>query len=68
MQKLQQKECKKPNLEELQVDLASMVKMNEKLIKGESVDPTEVSSLLLAGIIKILYQHDSIDFLEQKNE
>ena len=66
VQKVQQKECKKPNLEELQVDLASMVKMHEKLIKGERVDPTEVSSLLLAGIIKILYQHDSIDFLEQK--
>ena len=35
-----------------------MVKMHEKLSRGEATDPAVVSSLVLGGVINILVQHD----------
>jgi hypothetical protein len=43
-----------------------MVRMHEKLMRGERVDPNDVSTLILAGIIKIINQHDLIDNLDEK--
>ena len=57
---------KKNNTNEVHVDLEFMSKMHEKLVKGEAVDQKDVSSLLLAGIIKILSQHDFINTLGEK--
>ena len=59
---------KKKNIKEVHVDLESMIRMHEKLLKGEKVEQKEVSSLLLAGIIKILNQHDLINTLEERVE
>ena len=64
--KQNQKENPKKPIEEIHVDLEAMVKTHEKLLKGELVDPKDVSALLLAGVIKILNQHDTIDKLEDR--
>ena len=59
---------KKNNMNEVHVDLELLLKMHGKLVKGEPVDQKDVSSLLLAGIIKILSQCDFINTLEEKIE
>ena len=59
---------KKSNIKEVYVDLECMIRMHERLLKGEQVDQKDVSSLLLSGIIKILMQHDLINTLEVKAE
>ena len=38
-----------------------MIKIHEKLSKGETVDPQIVSTLLLAGVINITSQHDALE-------
>ena len=43
-----------------------MLKTHENLLNGAQVDPNDVSSLLLAGIIKIINQHDALANLEEK--
>ena len=43
-----------------------MVKIHDKLSRGEAIDPAAVSNLVLGGIINILVQHDMIDHLEAK--
>ena len=53
-------------VEDVEVDIGSMIKMHKKLLKGDQVEPLEVSALLLAGVIKIINQHDSIVVLENK--
>ena len=45
-----------------------MIKMHERIVKGEQVDQCDVSSLLLSGIMKILMQHDLINTIEEKAE
>ena len=64
--KSKDKDKNKKPVEEVLVNIESMVTMHEKLMRGERVDPNDVSTLLLAGIIKIINQHDLIDNLEEK--
>ena len=45
-----------------------MVRMHQKLSKGEVLDHTAVSGLILGGIINILAQHDKIEDLKAKIE
>jgi hypothetical protein len=51
---------KKTKVKEVAVDLKLMVHTHEKLSRGEKVEPNIVSNLLLAGVINILAQHDTI--------
>ena len=64
--KSKDKDKNKKPVEEVLVNIESMVIMHEKLMRGERVDPNDVSTILLAGIIKIINQHDLIDNLEEK--
>ena len=52
--------------EDVHVDIGSMIKMHTKPLKGDQVEPQEVSALLPAGLFKILNQLDSIVDLENK--
>ena len=48
------------------VDFNKMIKIHEKLSKGETVDPQIVSTLLLAGVINITSQHDALEGMGDK--
>ena len=50
----------------VEIDFVKMVKIHDKLSRGEAIDPAAVSNLVLGGIINILVQHDMIDHLEAK--
>ena len=54
------KKVEKTKVKEVAVDLKLMVHTHEKLSRGEKVEPDIVSNLLLAGVINILDQHDTI--------
>ena len=56
----------KQMLNKVQIDYNEMVKMHDKLSKGENVDPASTSSLILGGIINILIQHGAIEELSGK--
>ena len=56
----------KQMLRNVKIDYNEMVKMHEKLSKGEKVEPASTSSLILGGIINILIQHDAIEELSGK--
>ena len=56
----------KQMLNKVQIDYNEMVKMHEKLSKGENVDPASTSSLILGGNINILIQHGAIEELSGK--
>ena len=66
--KFKNKEARKVITKKVEVDFADMVRMHQKLSKGEVNDPTAVSGLILGGIINILAQHDQIEDLEAKIE
>ena len=55
---------KKPLIENITVDLKAMVDAHDKLAKGNPIDQKTVSRLLLAGVVNILNQHDTIVNLE----
>ena len=57
---------KKNSLKPVQLDLKRMVETREKLSRGETVDQQTVSVLVLAGIINITSQHDTIAELESR--
>ena len=57
---------KKPLVENVKVDLKAMVDAHEQLSKGKPIDQKIVSSLLLAGVVNILNQHDTIVTLEEE--
>ena len=64
--RLEDKKVNKVPRKKVEVDFAKMVKMHEKLARGESIDPAVISSLVLGGVINILVQHDMIEDLEAK--
>ena len=57
---------KKPKLADVQVDLKELVETHKKLSNGTPIDPKIVSSLILAGIVNILNQHDTVAALEER--
>ena len=59
-------ERKKPSLADIQVDLKVLVEAHKKLSNGTPIDPKVVSSLILAGIVNVLNQHDTIAALEER--
>ena len=64
-EKKKNESCKKL-LKKVEIDHKEMVKMHEKVRKGEAVDSASMNSLLLGGIINILIQHDAIEDLNGK--
>jgi hypothetical protein len=63
-----QEKIKKTKVKEVAVDLKLMDHTHEKLSRGEKVEPNIVSNLLLAGVINILAQHDTIVEAETRIE
>ena len=59
---------KKPKLDNIQVDFKELVDVHKKLSNGTPINQELVSSLMLAGIINILNQHDTIAALEERVE
>ena len=57
---------KKPTLANIQVDLKVLVDVHKKLSNGTPISQERVSSLMLAGIINMLNQHDTIAALEER--
>ena len=62
------KEFNKQGLKKVNMDHKEMIKMHEKLSKGEVIDHASTSSVILGGIINILVQHSVIEELEVKIE
>ena len=60
------KSKEKTKVEKVAVDFKLMVNTHRKLSKGEKVEPEVVSNLLLAGLINILAQHDTIVEVETR--
>jgi hypothetical protein len=64
--KLSKQNRKKDFPKKIEIDMKEMVKMHDKLRKGEIIEPSKVSSVFLTGIIKILVQHDALNNLDAK--
>ena len=64
--KLSKQNSKKDFPKKIEIDMKEMVKMHDKLRKGEVIEPSKVSSVVLAGIIDILVQHDALNNLDAK--
>ena len=64
--KVKKKDQTKIMMKKVEIDYKEMVKMYEKLSKGEINDPAVVNGLILGGIINILVQHDTIVELDAK--
>ena len=64
--KLIKKDQTKILIKKVDVDYKEMVKMQDKLSKGEINDPAIVNGLILGGIINILVQHDAMEELDAK--
>ena len=57
---------KKAKLVDIQVDLNELVETHKKLSTGTPIDQKILSSLILAGIVNILNQHDTVAALEER--
>ena len=53
-------------LKKVNIDYKEMIKMHEKLVKGEAIDYASTSSVILGGIINILVQHSALEGLETR--
>ena len=64
--KLPKQKRKEDFPKKIEIDMKEMVKMDDKLRKGEVIEPSKVSSVVLAGIINILVQLDALNDLDAK--
>ena len=61
-------ESNKQVLKKVELDHKEMIKLHEKLSRGEVVDPASTNNLILAGIINILIHQSALEELEVKVE